>query len=224
MASLTSHSASANVKTYAVGNIQNLEPVLSGKGDDPLWKNAMPLSDFSYPWENDVPPLTTFKALHNTDWLFLLYATTDENINIYVNKNEKEEVNASDRVEIFLRADDRLDPYYGLEIDPSGRVMDFRVSYHRKFDWNWTWPREDLRIKSSIQPIGYTVEIAISKRSLSTLGLLKDNRIEAGLYRGNCVSLTGSDALLKWISWVRPDSETPDFHVPSSFGLLILEE
>jgi hypothetical protein len=71
---------------------------------------------------------------------------------------------------------------------------------------------------------GYTVELAFSKKSLRALGLLTDNRLLAGLYRGNCVALNGKAATLKWISWVKPDSKTPEFHIPSSFGVLMLED
>jgi len=211
-------------KTYTVKKIQGKELVITGKGDSPLWKNAKELSDFTYPWEKEKPPFTSFKALHSTDWLYCLYNVFDDNINIFVDKNVKSEVGASDRVEIFFKIDDRLSPYYGLEMDPLGRVMDYKAEYYRKFDSKWEWPAGQLIIKTEVRKDGYTVEVAISKKSLKELGLLKDATLMAGLYRGNCIALKGNEANLKWISWVRPDSETPDFHIPSSFGILRLED
>jgi hypothetical protein len=29
---------------------------------------------------------------------------------------------------------------------------------------------------------------------------------------------------MSWISWLKPTSETPDFHIPSAFGTLVLSE
>lgn len=53
-----------DTKTYAVKVIQD-ELQVTGKGDSPLWKNANELTDFIYPWENEKPPLISFKALHS---------------------------------------------------------------------------------------------------------------------------------------------------------------
>jgi hypothetical protein len=93
------------------------------------------------------------------------------------------------------------------------------------FDDTWTWPSGHLIIKANRFEKGYSVEVAISKESLKQLGLLKGNKLEAGLFRGECTELIdGSESKIKWISWVKPDSKTPDFHIPSAFGVLILEE
>ena len=213
----------AENKTYTVRSIRD-ELRVTGKGDSPLWADAIELSDFIYPWENEKPPLTSFKALHNKDWLYCLFRVEDNNINLFVDRNVKSEVGASDRVEVFFKIDDKLSPYYGLEMDPLGRVMDYKAAYYRKFDSNWSWPARELVIKTDLRKDGYTVELAFSKKSLTALGLLKANRLLTGLYRGNCIALKGKEATLKWISWVKPDSKTPDFHIPSSFGILILED
>ncbi len=214
-----------DTKVYHVKTIQDKELIVSGKGDSPLWKQASELSDFTYPWENEQPPHTLFRALHNKDWLYCLYDVKDDNINVYVNTNDKSEVVHSDRVEIFFRKDDRMSPYYGLELDPLARVLDYEAEYHRKFKGEWSWPAGQLIVKSNRRKDGYTVEIAISKKSLNQLGILQGKAIEAGLFRGNCLEISLKDeSKIKWISWVKPASETPDFHIPSAFGVLMLED
>lgn len=214
-----------DTKAYRVKTIQDKELIVSGKGDSPLWKQANELSDFTYPWENEQPPHTLFRALHNKDWLYCLYDVKDDNINVYVNTNDKSEVVHSDRVEIFFRKDERMSPYYGLELDPLARVLDYEAEYHRKFKGEWSWPAGQLIVKSNRRKDGYTVEIAISKKSLNQLGILKSKTIEAGLFRGNCLEISLKDeSKIKWISWVKPASETPDFHIPSAFGVLMLED
>ena len=87
----------------------------------------------------------------------------------------------------------------------------------------WSWPEGEVTVKATINDTGYILEFAISKKSLRTFDLIKNNKIEAGLYRGECVQLEGDKAEFKWISWVKPDSETPNFHIPSSFGVLELK-
>jgi len=211
-------------KSYTVKNIGNKEIIINGKGDNPLWNDAVELTDFIYPWENETPSFTSFKALHSKDWLYCFYKVKDNNINVYVKTNEKAEVISSDRVEIFFRKDENMLPYYGLELDPNARVYDYKAEYHRKFYPEWTWPAGQLIVKANKEADGYSVEVAISKKSLKQLELLKGNVLEAGVYRGDCTEITKDNSKIKWISWVKPDSSTPNFHIPSSFGVLKLAD
>jgi len=103
------------------------------------------------------------------------------------------------------------------------RVLDYIGEFHRQFDTSWSWPAGHLKTKTDKRKDGYTVEIAISKKSLTDLGLIKNNTLQAGLYRADCLELKGTCRKFQWISWVKPDSKTPDFHIPSSFGVLKLE-
>ncbi|HVW62740.1 MAG TPA: sugar-binding protein [Puia sp.] len=87
----------------------------------------------------------------------------------------------------------------------------------------WSWPSGQLTVKASRAGDGYIVEFAISVRSLQDLGLLENNRLQAGLFRAECKGMIDGRADLRWISWVRPASDHPDFHIPSAFGTLVLE-
>lgn len=210
-----------SVKSYAVKKAPQ-DLTLTGKGDDPRWKNASILSDFSYPWEVDTALPTKFRALHSEHWLYCLFEVTDPAVNIRTETNNKYEVASSSRAEIFFKIDDELDPYYCLEIDPLGRVLDYQAQSYRKFDQTWEWPKDQLVVKTSRSEDGYTIEIALSKRSLRDLNLLHDNTLKAGLFRADCAVNPSGETVFKWVSWVRPDSATPDFHIPSSFGLFQL--
>ena len=125
--------------------------------------------------------------------------------------------------EIFFRIDEKLNPYYCLEIDPLGRVLDYRGNFHRKFDRDWSWPEKGLQVKTHRSEDGYTLELAIAKASLEQLGLLRSHTLQAGLYRADCFPGKNGPRDFKWISWIRPESPSPDFHIPSSFGELRLE-
>jgi len=210
-------------KSYSVRKIHG-DLKLSGKGSDPLWKKAPVLSDFRYPWEKVTPPSTKFRALHNDAWLYCLFEVSDDKVYVFRDKNDKSEVGASSRAEIFFRIDDRLTPYYCLEMDPVGRVMDYKANHYRQFDLKWSWPAGQLVVKTEMRNDGYTVELAVSKASLKQLGLLGDHSLEAGLFRGDCIPKEVGEPDFRWISWVKPDSKTPDFHIASSFGTLDLQE
>lgn len=197
---------------------------INGRGDDRQWNAAHPLSDFSYPWETGQPHPTTFKALHNNDWLYCLFEVSDPSVHIFRKHDHKLEVVASSRAEIFFKIDDKLNPYYCLELDPLGRILDYRGQYYRTFDNEWSWPQGHLIVKTNQTDEGYTVEVAVSKDSLRRLNLLNGDTIQAGLYRADCFPNGTDEPDFKWISWVKPASETPDFHIPSSFGILRLTE
>lgn len=200
--------------------LENQQNIVS---DELFWASATVLTDFHFPWEPESGlPVISFKALHADHWLYLNFRVEDNNIKMFVDKNEKDEVINGDRVEIFFRIDENLLPYYCLEVDPVGRIYDYKVGHYRKFDTEWSWPAEALDVTASRDALGYSVFFAVSKQSLLELGLLKDNEMEVGLFRGKCVR-AAVEPEMRWISWVNPSSPEPDFHIPSSFGKLILK-
>lgn len=220
---LSTMSCSKSVpKTYTVKKIDR--PIeITGRGQDVLWDQAVPLTDFSYPWRDETAPKTTFKALWTDSHFFFLYRAADtEIITKERGLGERDPVD-SDRVEIFFKANDKMNPYYALEMDALGRLLDTEGRYHRNIDFTWNWPAGELVLQASRDNSGYVVEGSISFSSLEELGMYQgDGELKAGLYRGEYVTDDKGEITTKWISWVMPDSETPDFHIPSSFGLLKL--
>jgi len=213
------------MKEYIVKRIKTDILEISGDKMHPVWDMAVVNTDFIYPWEEAKAPLTSFRALHDDKKFYFRFDVEDKNVLTFVDQNHKMEVVDSDRVEIFFRKDEKLIPYYCLEMDAHARVLDYKANYYRDFDFNWEWPAENMEVKASKNGKGYVVEGFINLSSLENLGLLKDNLLEAGLYRGYCMNLPADqkEAELRWISWVNPDVPEPDFHIPSSFGKLILE-
>jgi hypothetical protein len=214
------------MKIYNVKRIASNQLTVEGTIMNPIWEQANINSDFSFPWEDEEAPKTTFRAFCDNENFYFRFDVQDDNVLTHVREDHKMEVVDSDRVEIFFRQDDKLNPYYCLEMDARGRVLDYTTRYYRDFDYEWQWPQIDnLSIKASGKKDGYVVEGFISLYSLKELGVLKNNQLEVGLYRGYCMSLPEENkaANLRWISWVKPDSDKPDFHIPSSFGKLVLE-
>lgn len=211
-----------SAQTYTVKRIKQGNINFSNNNNS-AWNKANALSDFSYPWENGIAPATSFKALWNGQWLYCRYEVKDDSILVLVKKNDKLETGASDRVEIFFNINDSMRPYYCLEMDANGRLLDYSANYYRKMNYSWQWPKDQLKVKALRTSTGYIVEAAISIQSLKDLGLLQNNRLHAGLFRAECKGFINNRADLRWISWIKPSSQQPDFHIPSAFGTLILQ-
>ncbi|WP_242134554.1 sugar-binding protein [Aestuariivivens marinum] len=211
------------MKTYKVNQItKNLN--ITGKGDSSLWDKANVLTDFKSPWDSKAIDRIQFKALWDNECFFFCFRVEDTNVYIDKTDNTKASINNSDRVELFFRQDKNLNPYYCFEIDPLPRVMDFIAHPNKNFNFNWNWPKAEIDVKSSFDDYGFTVEGVISIKSLKAFNLIKDNVIETGIYRAKYYLQKDGSYEPTWITWIDPKTETPNFHIASSFGLLKLEE
>ena len=119
-------------------------------------------------------------------------------------------IDPEDRVEIFMSCDPAMSTYYGFEIDPQGRVMDYKNSYYRNFDYGWTG---EVSVGSRMLPEAYRVQAAFGLDYLRALGVLHDGgTILLGLFRAD--ALRPDD--IRWYSLIDPETPEPDFHVPAS--------
>lgn len=210
------------MKTYNVNFIPLNQLSITGNGSDELWEKAFDLIDFCSPWEDFMNIGTKFKSLWDGEYLYFLFEVLDKSIYIDKSDNTFNSINVSDRVELFFRTGTSLNPYYCLEIDPKPRIMDFKAGPNKNFDFNWNWPEKDLMVKSSINSEGFYVEGKISIASMKKLNLIHENIIETGIYRAKYYKTEKSFYKPIWITWVNPKTETPNFHISSSFGVLKL--
>ena len=185
------------------------------------WEKVTKLDDFSYPWQSEKSPVTSFSAYYDENHIYFRFVAYGSKPLVYIEDNSKLAVMHSERVEIFFRRDQKMSPYYCLEMDPHGRVLDYSANHYREFDRNWNWPAP-LSILTSMKDTYYTLQGKLNLNTLKRLNLLRDNQIQIGLYRGHCTEMIDGKADVKWISWIDPITPEPDFHVPSSFGILTL--
>lgn len=212
------------MKEYQVHVIKEKQLIISGNGDDLEWDNAQILTDFCSPWSTGKGKEVIFKALWDRENLFFNFTVLDTEIHIEKKDDSIESIGNSDRVELFFRTDPAMNPYYCLEIDTRGRVMDFIAYLDKNFDFNWKWPKNELTVKSSVKVNSFIVEGSISIESLKSLSLIKNNRIETGIFRAKYIKTQNESVKPNWITWINPNTETPNFHIASSFGVLILKE
>ena len=212
------------LKVYQVKKIDSpLE--ITGKGDNPVWDQAALLTDFQQPWNKELAQPTSFRALWDEDYYYFFYDAIDLDIVAPGETRDKRNVLPSDRIEIFFKVNGQMNPYYCLEMDPKGRVLDYEAQYYREVDLTWSWPDGELEVKSKIKNDGYTVEGKISLNSLRDLGILDESmQMEVGLFRGDFYRVGANQTDVRWVSWVIPEADTPDFHIPSAFGKLMLAE
>ena len=209
---------------YEVKLITKKQLIISGKGDDDLWDQANILTDFQSPWDSGKQSKITFKALWDQEKFFFNFTVFDSEIHIEKLDNSFDSIGNSDRVELFFRLDTSLNPYYCLEIDTSARVMDFKAYPNKNFDFNWNWSKNDILVKSSVNTHSFTVEGSITILSLKDLNLIKKNKLETGIFRAKYNYTKNGCFEPIWTTWVDPKTATPNFHVASSFGTLLLKE
>lgn len=176
------------------------------------------LTDFVFPWSDRPAPATGFRAHTADDRLHFRFVVEDSQVIVSDKWKGESTLDEEDRVEIFFARDGSLSEYWCIEIDPLGRVHDYRARHYRRFDSSWNCP--GLAVTGKRTPAGYDVAGSIR---LSALGGLLGREVKrgtvlrVGLFRAEFYGATRGEARDNWISWVRPDSREPDFHVPSAF-------
>jgi hypothetical protein len=186
------------------------------------WSDADLLTQFTFPWEQRPAPLTEFRALWDEAHLHFRFECVDNELVLPDGPTAKDRVLASDRVEIFFAPDLSLKPYYCLEMSPRGDVLAYEANFYREMNWDWQCP--GLQLTAHIEGNCYTVTGSLPLDTLRTLKVLKPDSKEfyAGLYRAEFHHRPDGTVHSGWMPWVNPQTARPDFHVPASFGVMIL--
>jgi hypothetical protein len=185
------------------------------------WSEADLLTDFTFPWEDRPAPKTEFRAMHDGEVFRFRFDCVDGDLVLPEGPTVKERALGADRVEMFFATDLSLTRYFGLEMSPRGDVADYAARFHREYDWSWSFGR--LALEPEIREGGYSVSGSIPLDVLRDLGLLRVDEMFAGLYRAEFHHRPDGSVHRGWIAWVNPRTEKPDFHVPTSFGVLELK-
>lgn len=203
---------------------QTADITIDGKTDEKVWQDIGAIDgEFHYPWLDIAAPRTVFKAFHDSNNFYFRFVVKDKDIVVDKTWKNKSTVDNEDRVELFFAPapidktwKSGLPTYYAIEIDPMGRVHDYSTVYYRHLDSSWAM--KGLKTAATIQEDGYVVEGSIPLQTLRDLELIDSHNImRTGVYRAE-FSRIGKDIDMRWISWVDPKTENPDYHVDSSFG------
>ena len=211
---LTAFSCMSTRPELKIPFVSNGEIVLDARAAD--WKGAPLIDGLVCPWEENLSDRTRFYAAHDEVNFYFYFETEDATLTA-VCCAEEDSVMPVDRVELFMSCDEKMKQYYGAEIDPTGKTLDYSAQFYRKSDFNWDF--STLRVVTSIDCDRYIVEGAISKKELKALGLLKENgEMLAGVFRGDAQSVGG---FIYWYPWIDPHVDEPDFHIPATLGRFV---
>ena len=210
-------------KVYEAVCVPDAGITVDGILDETAWEQANREVGFSFPWEDRPAPRTEFRAMFDRQALCFAFRVEDTDVVLARDYRSKEDVVREDRAELFFALDAELSEYFCLEIDPLGRVLDYRASYYRQMDFSWSFPG----LEAAGRPVegGYCVEGRIPWTAFQSLGFPAPRpglEIKFGIYRAEFRHAAGAEWAESWISWVDPQTAEPDFHVPGSFGRLRL--
>ena len=186
------------------------------------WSQANLLTDFGFPWEATAAPSTEFRALWDEARLHFRFDCVDLDLVLGGGQTAKERVLGSDRVELFFATSLELNPYFCIEMAPNGEVYGYRAQTYRKFDDDFAW--QGLEVSARLERASYTVSGSLPLAALRALGVLKaaTRELLVGVYRAEFSHEPAGGVHFGWMSWVAPRTNSPDFHVPSSFGVFEL--
>ncbi len=185
---------------------------VDGVIDDSEWKHGALLKNLISPWNDDNVDKTKFYAFVSNKYFNFGFKVEDNTPVTFPFESEKTVIK-EDRVELFFSEDASLKKYYCIEIDPFGNALDYSAKLYRDFDDTWNF--SEIDIKTNVADFKYTVEGRIPLNKLKSLGI--SHQFYFGVFRADFKSHKANDVC--WISWIKPNSPKPDFHIPSAFAL-----
>ena len=166
------------------------------------------------PWDK-LTDATQVSVCSNGKTLDFHFQVPDSTLTL-TSGNTERSVDNSDRIEIFLSCDPQMACYYGFEVDPSGKVMDYKNAYYRQFNFDWNGrvaTAGNVFPAGYLSPAGYRVDASFGLDYLRELGVLQpDGTVLMGLFRAD--ALPSGD--IQWYTLLDPRTPEPDFHLPAT--------
>lgn len=216
--SVTLFMFSCEKSTQQVLSIPLLEKEIKVDGviDKEEWQQAVVIENLLSPWGTDNLDKTKFRVFVSNTYFNFCFHVEDTTL-ITIPFEKELSVAREDRIELFFSNDTSLARYYCIEIDPKGDILDYSAKYYRDFSENWNFLSKKVATKITLT--GYIVEGKISLKELKSLGI--SNPFYLGIFRADFKSNKSDD--VTWLSWKKPSSSQPDFHIPSAFGKVLIK-
>ncbi|MEO6576237.1 MAG: sugar-binding protein, partial [Polyangiaceae bacterium] len=196
------------------------DAVIDGNGNDPAWAKAQPVSwDTDYAG-NSTGIVTRVRAIWSKAGLTMLFELESADLNVDTSRPiavERSKLYDEDCVELFLTPDPRVaSHYYEIELGPLGHFFDIDVDRKAKReDTEWS---AGLQIATTHDAAKRTATIEARITAPDVLRALAPGReLPLGLFRMDGKSTR------RYLAWSPPRTLKPNFHVPESFGTVLLE-
>lgn len=176
----------------------------------PVWDAVVPIEGFHAPW-NGLEDSTIFRCFATDSLFFFRFDVKENSLTLKEGFSQESDVEPEDRVEVFFSPAGKLETYFGLEMDPEGRTLDYLCTYYRKFDYPWN--SRTLSYSHEIRPGGYTVAGSIAREELLEHGVDIDGGFLMGVFRADY----RPDGSVNWYSMKKTKDKKADFHQPSVF-------
>ena len=186
------------------------EPQTEDLLDAVVWGAIAPVEVFHAPWD-DMDDSTSFRCFATDSLFFFRFDVMENTLTLEEGFKDERDVEYEDRVEIFVSPAGKLKTYVGAEIDPMGRVMDYKCTYYRDFDYGWNF--ETMECSRRMTPSGYSIAGHVSWSELEDLGI--DNR--KGFLMGAFRADFRPDKSVNWYSLKLTSDEEADFHQRNVF-------
>ena len=175
-----------------------------------IWDVVTPVVGFHAPWDG-LDDETSFKCFVTDSLFFFRFDVKEVSLALKDGFTNEMDVEPEDRVEVFFAPAGKLGTYLGAEMDPMGRVLDYRCTYYRKFDYSWNF--STLVCSGEIRQDGYSVAGSVSKAELVEHGVDIDEGFLMGVFRADY----RPDGTVNWYSIKSTDDKNADFHQPKVF-------
>ena len=160
---------------------------------------------------------TTFECRADADRVYFSFNVWDDNVTAAPVGEPERTLESYDRVEVFFAATaDLSKPYCGIEIDPCGRVLDYRGNYGKGLDYSWNV--RTLKVSTRIVEGGYLVKGSIAITELAEFEIDLRN-CWFGAFRADYAP---GGRLIDWYSFRPSDGRPANFHQPNMFAPVAL--
>jgi putative heme-binding domain-containing protein len=202
--------------------------VIDAKLDEPAWRDARPMGDFTFNWyESGVKEQTVAKMLWDDDNLYVSWYVHDKHISAF-EKQRHGPVSKDDCVEIFIAPNpDKPKNYYTWEINAIGTMLN-----RNKSDWytlGATWEPEGVEYRATFQGAGKKEESPgddhwIVEMKVPFRNFIRDAAhtppSEGDEWRLN-VNRIGGKTNRQLSSWSPIPPPLTGFHSPEAFGRIV---
>ena len=149
--------------------LQAQRPIDVGKGFE--------VQAFHAPWDH-LSNRNRFYSYSSEERFFFTFEVLDSTLTLTEPFTSEADVEPEDRVELFFSPTRGMNEYYCAEIDPKGRVLDYKARHYRQFDYSWNFT--SLKVSTQLTPWGYRIGGSLLRSELEQLGC----NLEKGFWMG----------------------------------------